>query len=121
MRQSALLTLFLLALGCQPASKLAGTWKGTVGFASVELTFDPGGGYQSTVGAGTSGGVAVTGHYKADGNSVTLTPEKVSLPPGAPEANAEVLKRPSRYTITWSGEKSLRLANSKESMDLTKS
>lgn len=120
MRAFFTLALTGVLAGCQSGSRIVGDWSGNLGFSTINLTFDPSGSYKSVVGADRDGGVRVTGHYKMDGNAVTLTPQSVELPKGVPDGNKAALLRPVRYSITWMGDKSMKLSSVREAIELKK-
>lgn len=107
-------------IGCNTKAKLIGVWNGTLSGHGVRIEFKSDGKYVSTIAPERDGGVTSAGTFKVDGNSVTLHPETITNSSGTVPAGDVSLGRDMRYSLTWHGEKSMKMANMRDSMELQK-
>lgn len=115
-----LLVALVLVAGCNTGQKILGKWTGTLGAASVEFEFKPDRTYSALIGKEMNGGLQNSGTYNMDGNSITLHPETVSNSVGTMESGQAGLGRDMRYSVTWHSDSSIKMANMRDSMELTK-
>lgn len=120
MRGAGLVIILLVVGGCNTGQKILGKWSGELSTSSIDLEFRPDMSFSSHIAKERNGGIKTDGTYKMDGNSVTLHPVTITTSVGSMDAGKASLGRDMRYSITWSGEKAMKLANMRDSMTVRK-